>query len=199
MYKFWLNEPSVLINISDNIPTKLTFIEKLNIIFLISIIISLILIIINKGDLSYIILAIIVGIITIILYNNLKDNEKFKNKCNKSSVHNPFMNPNVLDNTHDFNLDPCDINDDILNNNFYTNTFRDVNDLYENGLSVRQFYTIPGKTIPNDRETLIQWLYNSNFNKKSCKEGNDIRCLKNIDLERTDQRRSGIGSNYKQK
>ena len=98
---------------------------------------------------------------------------------------------NVLIDRNIFNNFIEDIN--ILNDNFYQNTFRDVNDFYERGLSVRQFYTVPGKKIPNDRNTLAQWLYNSNYNKVSCKEGNDVRCMKNLDLERTDTRRSGIG------
>ena len=96
-------------------------------------------------------------------------------------VNNTFMNPNVLDTTY---AKPCEVDDAILNENFYTNTFRDVNDFYERGLSVRQFHTIAGKTIPNDRDSLMQWLYNSNDNKKSCKEGNSSRCIKNINLDR---------------
>ena len=68
----------------------------------------------------------------------------------------------------------------------YKNIFRDANDLYDRGLSIRQFYTIPGKTIPNDQNTFAQWLYNTNNNKKSCKEGNQIRCIQNLNLDRTD-------------
>jgi hypothetical protein len=67
---------------------------------------------------------------------------------------------------------------------FLKNTFRDVDDIYNKKSYIRQFYTVPSKTIPNDRETLIQWLYNSNNNKKSCKEGNMYRCIKNINLDR---------------
>ena len=195
MYSFWIDNPKILIELIENPPDNLSFVDKLNIIFAVSIILSIILVLINKFDLSYIILAIIVGLLTIFLneQKNLLDKENFSQKCNKSSIHNPFMNPNVFDNNHDLNLDPCDDNDNILNDNFYQNTFRDVNDFYERGLSVRQFYTVPGKKIPNDRNTLAQWLYNSNYNKVSCKEGNDVRCMKNLDLERTDTRRSGIG------
>ena len=187
MNTFWLNDPSVLFK---EIPHNITFIDKLNIIFLISIIISIILVLINNFDLSYLALTIIVGIITFIIYEHkyVYNLENFDSKCIMSSVNNPFMNPNIIDTKYS---KPCDINNTILNKNFYTNTFRDVNDFYERSLSVRQFYTVPAKTIPNDRDSLAQWLYNTNNNKKSCKQGNHSRCLKNINLDRNDLRYVG--------
>jgi hypothetical protein len=183
---FWLNNPKVLF---QEIPEKLTFIDKLNLIFLASIILSVILVLINKFDLSYLSFAIIIAIITVIIYQHkyVYNIELFgKQDCIMSTVNNPFMNPNLLSKKF---AEPCDIDNAILNDNFYTNTFRDVNDFYERGLSVRQFYTVSGRTIPNDRETLGQWLYNSNDNRKSCKEGNTLRCRKNLNLESTDLRR----------
>lgn len=187
MSVFWLNDPSVLFK---EIPDNITFIDKLNIIFLVSIVISIILVLINNFELSYLALAIIVGIITFIIYEHkyVYNVENFNSKCVMPSVNNPFMNPNVLDTEY---AKPCDIDNAILNENFYTNTFRDVNDFYERGLSVRQFYTVAGKTIPNDRDSLAQWLYNTNDNKKSCKQGNSSRCIKNINLDRDDLRYVG--------
>lgn len=185
MSTFWLNNPKILFK---EIPDKFTFIDKLNYIFLASIIISVLLVLINKLDLSYLSFAIIIAIITVIIYQHkyIYNIEKFSKKgCLSPSVDNPFMNPNIISKKFQ---EPCDVDNAILNEKFYTNTFRDVNDFYERGLSVRQFYTISGRTIPNDRDTLGQWLYNSNDNRKSCKQGNYIRCAKNIDLERTDLR-----------
>jgi hypothetical protein len=184
---FWLNDPTVLF---QEIPDKLTFIDKLNFIFLSSVILSIILVLINNFELSYLALAIIVAIITFAIYQHkyIYNFENFNSKCSMPSINNPFMNPNILDTEY---TKPCDINNAILNKNFYTNTFRDVNDFYERGLSVRQFYTIPGKTIPNDRDSLVQWLYNTNDNKKSCKQGNSSRCIKNINLDRDDLRYVG--------
>jgi|TARA_B110000259_G_scaffold36448_1_gene41048 hypothetical protein len=182
---FWFHNPKVLF---QEIPDILTFIDKLNLIFLASVVISIILVLINKLDLSYLSFAIIIAIITVVIYQHkyVYNIEKFsKNGCIMPSVDNPFMNPNLLSKKFE---EPCNVDNAILNDNFYTNTFRDVNDFYERGLSVRQFYTVSGRTIPNDRETLGQWLYNSNDNRKSCKEGNSLRCLKNIDLERNDLR-----------
>jgi hypothetical protein len=186
MSTFWINNPKVLF---QEIPEKLTFIDKLNLIFLASLVFSIILVLINKFDLSYISFAIIIGIITFVIYQHkyIYNIEQFtKEGCILPTVNNPFMNPNLL--SKEFK-EPCDVDNAILNEKFYTNTFRDVNDFYERGLSVRQFYTVSGRTIPNDRDTLGQWLYNSNDNRKSCKEGNTLRCRKNLDLKSTELRR----------
>lgn len=187
---FWLNDPTVLF---QEIPDKLTFIDKLNFIFLGGLILSIILVLLNNFDLSYLSLALIVAIITFVIYQHkyVYNIENFKSNCVMPSVNNPFMNPNVLDTTY---AKPCAVDNAILNKNFYTNTFRDVNDFYERGLSVRQFHTVAGKTIPNDRDSLMQWLYNSNDNKKSCKQGNSSRCIKNINLDRDDLRFVGQSS-----
>ena len=188
MNKFWLDDPSVLY---QEIPNNLKFVDKLNLIFLFSIVISVILVLINNFDLSYLILVIIVGIITFILYQHKYINkvEDFKNRCIETSVDNPFMNPSYFNDSY---APPCDTDNQLLNDMFYSDTFRDVNDFYERGLSIRQFYTVPVKPIPNDRDTLANWLYNSNNNKTSCKQGNYSRCTDNIGLDRTDTRKTGI-------
>jgi hypothetical protein len=194
--EFWLNNPKILINLFNNINNhtdfKLDFINKLNYIFLLSIIITIILILFNKFNLSYILLSIIIGFLTIIIYNqyikNIKEN--YNNKCIYTSINNPFMNPNIL---YPNNIPPCDLNNNIINEYFFKNIFRDANDLYDRGLSIRQFYTIPGKTIPNDQYNFAQWLYNSNNNKKSCKEGNSSKCIENLNLDRTDLDKVGGG------
>ena len=64
---FWLNDPTVLF---QEIPDKLTFIDKLNLIFLSGLILSIILVLLNNFDLSYLSLAIIVAIITFVIYQH---------------------------------------------------------------------------------------------------------------------------------
>ena len=188
MNKFWLNNPLVLF---QEIPDNLEFVDKLNLIFLVSLVISIILVLINNFDLSYLMLAIVVGIITFILYQHkyIHKVEDFKNRCIEPSNDNPFMNPSHFNDSY---APPCDTDNKILNDMFYADTFRDVNDFYERGLSIRQFYSVPASTIPNDRDTLAKWLYNSNNNKTSCKQGNYTRCIENIGLDRTDTRKTGI-------
>lgn len=187
MTTFWLEDPKQLINALKNGPEEYTLIQKLNIIMVVAIIISLSLVLINKGDLSFIMIAIVFGALTIAIREQYKYKlaEEYRNKCIQSSINNPFMNPNVLDPS---STPPCNVDNQILHDNFYTNTFRDVNDFYERGLSVRQFYTVPGKTIPNDRKKLMDWLYEKG---PSCKEGNTQRCIDNMNLDRTDLRRVG--------
>jgi len=65
MYSFWIDNPKILIELIENPPDNFSFVDKLNIIFAVSIILSIILVLINKFDLSYIILAIIVCLFTI--------------------------------------------------------------------------------------------------------------------------------------
>lgn len=190
MSTFWLEDPKQLINVLQTKPDEYTIIQKLNMIMAIAVIISISLVLINKGDLSFIMIAIVFGALTIAIHEQYKYKlaEEYRNKCIQSTVNNPFMNPNILEPS---NTPPCIVDNQILYDNFYTNTFRDVNDFYERGLSVRQFYTVPGKTIPNEREKLTEWLYEKG---PSCKEGNAQRCIDNINLDRTDLRRVGGGS-----
>jgi hypothetical protein len=63
-------------------------------------------------------------------------------------------------------------NDDYFNEN----VFRETDDLYNKSLLPRQFYTVPSTTIPNEREKLADWLYNTG---PSCKE-NGLVCYDNI-------------------
>ena len=191
---FWLNNPQVLLDLihndNDDNNNEYTFSDKLNIIFVLSLILSIIMVIATKGNISFMIFALIIGFLTIILHMQYVErmNNEFimdKDKCIESTNNNPFMNPNILDSD---SKGPCSfINDEQIDNNFYKNIFRDANDFYNKGLSMRQFYTIPGKTIPNDRDTLAKWLYD----RKSCKEGNYKRCAKNINLDREDLYRVG--------
>lgn len=176
MNKFWLENPRVLLNIPD---FPYGFIDKLNFIFVLSIVISIVLIFLFGGDLKFIVIAILIGFITILLKNRY-DSERFQQQCIIQKKNNPFNNPTIYDKS---DRAPC-VDPEKSDQLFYENTFQEYDDIYQTGLSRRQFYTIPGPTIPNDRETLANWLYNSHGS--SCKQGNTDRCLKNINLHRTD-------------
>lgn len=186
MTEFWLDNPSVLLTPFNKIPYG--FIERLNYIFAIAILISLILVLIFKGDLSYILIAIIIGGVTIVLkHYHIED---FQSQ--ELSKHNPYNNPSVLSNVPQEQQGYVD--NDTADELFYSNTFQEYDDIYQTGLSRRQFYTIPGPTIPNDRDTFANWLYNNRGN--SCKQGNSNRCLKNINLHRTDLDKVGNSTIY---
>ena len=65
----------------------------------------------------------------------------------------------------------------MTENIFNDSLIRDVDDLFERFNSQRQFYTVPGNSIPNDQDTFAKWLY---ARPKSCKEGNGLQCAANM-------------------
>jgi hypothetical protein len=55
--------------------------------------------------------------------------------------------------------------------------FRDLNDEMEFEQSMRQFYSNPSTTIPNDQKAFAEFCYGSMI---SCKEGNMFACARNL-------------------
>jgi hypothetical protein len=193
---FWLDNLNVLtapILIPD---INMTFEDKLNAIIrgllFLGIIFTLVF-----NDSKYILFVLIIMIISIVIYNyqfeKNRQIEKYLNendldiinnkKCIKPTKSNPFMNPNILDSKYDENnnmFSACSIENSKINNNmnkyFNENVFRETDDLYNKSLLPRQFYTMPSTTIPNEREKLGDWLYNTG---PSCKE-NGLKCYENI-------------------
>ena len=68
----------------------------------------------DNFDLSYLMLAIIVGIITFILYQHkyIHKAEDFKNRCIEPSSDNPFMNPSYFNDSY---APPCETDNKLLN------------------------------------------------------------------------------------
>ena len=144
----------------------------------------------------YLMFPVVAGIISILLYRYestkkvIIEKEMVKrnldivdNKvCTRVTVDNPFMNPSIADLT--FNPDKpgaCDITNSKIQENidskFNSRIYKDVNDLYNNQSSQRQFYTMPSTTIPNDQGGFANWLYNRG---SGCKNGNGDQCWRNI-------------------
>ena len=178
--------------------------RKLNSLFRLSIFYSMIVYLVNKNDKSLMI-PIGVGLFTIIISKNLKKN-KFDEKiitlmndgsrddfimeevgdgCRIPNDNNPFMNPTMFSGQGtDMNGNskkPClsynnkGIQKDI-EEKFNKDLYKDVNDIFGKNNSQRQFYTIPGKTNPNDLESFKNWLYST---PPTCKEGNGLQCAAN--------------------
>lgn len=191
---FWLNNPSILLHENIDIYDP---INRLNMLFKFSIIISIFLVLISK-DLRFFLLMIIIGIFTVLIKFKY-DREQFTkfvgtykidkvdNKlCSAPTDNNPFMNPNISDlnfNPHRFEACNVDLSMNKINYNFNKNFFKNPNDLYGRESSMRQFYTVPNTTIPNKQTELAKWLYDGGL---SCKQGNDERCINNIGLHRLD-------------
>jgi hypothetical protein len=174
-----------------NMNFKDKLIAIVNLIIFITIIITLIF---KKLVFILIGLSLIIIIFFIYVYDEkikLDTNEKLSNRnlaiidnkiCVKPSLENPFMNPTIIDYFNkNNNIKACEYDNKMIeenvNNYFKNNVYKDVNDIYYKDFSERQFYTVPGSTIPNDRKSYEQWLY---YRDKTCKENNGIQCYNNI-------------------
>lgn len=108
---------------------------------------------------------------------------QYKNAtCKKPTDNNPFMNIPVTDYNTENMISPCNIeNEDIkeqIDNSFYTNLFRDVDDLYDVKNSQRMYYTMP--SFPREQKTFANWLYKK---KENCKT-NQMDCLQVEDIRK---------------
>ena len=111
----------------------------------------------------------------------------------KPTIDNPFMNVLLTDYTDNpnreslnkvNNYDNQKLNKDV-DDKFYYNLYRDVDDVYHKYNSQRQFYTMPSTTIANEQGRFVNSLYKV---PPTCKEGNGYRCYGNIYNELKDSK-----------
>ena len=192
---FWLENLQELTK-GNIIPNNyMTFEEKINSVMRFVIFVGIMATLIFN-DSKYIVFVLVIMIISIIIFNYhqeiIAESEKYLNtndidiidnkKCYKPSIHNPFMNPNIThihensDKLKNCPIDNSQVND-AMKKYFYTNIFREADDIYDKNLLERQFYTVPSTSIPNEREKLADWLYNRGT---SCKENNGEQCYNNL-------------------
>jgi hypothetical protein len=191
---FWINDYKILFynqRLTDFFPTiNMTIIEKLNAIFRLSVYLSIILYLFTSNYL-YLYIMIIVGLFTVFIFYNQKDNielyfnsdgndpensiiksdiDKQKNIINPTTE-NPFMNINLItDNKEKKEAPPSWNNENIqkdIEDKFGYNLYRDVGDLYGKSNSQREFYTMPSTTIPNNQTSFAKWCYSVG---PTCKE-----------------------------
>jgi len=109
-------------------------------------------------------------------HNSPELNEMVKKKCIQPSNENPFANVTYSDYEKDPNRPPAcsaeSVKDD-MNSKFFNDFPQSEYDLYNNGHSQRQFFSMPNTTIPNDQANFANWLYGDM--KKTCKS-NPINC-----------------------
>jgi len=98
--------------------------------------------------------------------------------CVKPTIDNPFMNPSPIAPRNI--APPCspleEGNKKLIEKSFNNNLFKDANDIFNHRNGFRQFYTVPGNTFPNNRDTFMKWCYSR---PKTCKEGNGNQCVAN--------------------
>ena len=115
-------------------------------------------------------------------YQSVKDKNKGKNNknidCSLPSDNNPFMN--VLMNEYTDNPErkqACDVDENkikkVINDKYYKDVYRDIDDVFDRKSSFRNFYTMPNTSIPNDQTSYAKWLYG--IKNKTHKEGNGDR------------------------
>lgn len=113
--------------------------------------------------------------------NELDDFER--NTCRKPTHENPFMNPNISDYANDKEVPKaCNVDDEEINDNmeleFKENMFRNIDDVFDNENSIRQFYSVPSRSFPNNQKEFALWLYDTG---PTCKE-NSTKCFGYEDL-----------------
>jgi hypothetical protein len=113
---------------------------------------------------------------------NIELVKELSQKCRVPTKNNPFMNPKITDyNTKNDTSEACLSYNNKgvqknIDNKFNEDLYRDVNDIFGKNNSQRQFFSVPGRSIPNDQGGFARWLYGT---PPTCKEGNGVQCAAN--------------------
>jgi len=183
--------------------------EKLNALIRLSIYLSILLFIVYRNYNVFFIAIVTTFILCVINYNEKKkqitNREQFEGKikdelkitkdtpikvnefgdiCQLPTPSNPFMNVLISDYTDNPNRPPaCSYNDEQANESkekyFNYNLYKDVEDVWDRRNSQREFVTMPGTTIPNDRDSFMKWCWKTTY---VCKDGDLNYCLQDEDL-----------------
>mgnify|MGYP001197949185 CR=1 FL=1 len=186
---FWFEDFSILFRtnrLTDFFPSNsMTMIEKLNAMARFCIYLGVLLYFYNQ-DYKTLFIVVMGLVLTYYLYMNI-EKEEFTAYCNiqndnkkdciQPTKHNPLMNITIPEYGTEGRKKICSNNNDLIEQKFNINLYKDIGDVYENQNSQRQFYTTPITTIPNDQDGFAKWLYGP---LNSCKDGNKQRCVDNI-------------------
>tara|TARA_B100000686_G_scaffold351790_1_gene451604 strand:- start:1012 stop:1680 length:669 start_codon:yes stop_codon:yes gene_type:complete len=183
------------------------FNRKLNSLLRLSIYYAVIIYLMDKKKANMFYIPFIVSIVTYILSRRYKETfydkvttdlmnddtnnyltteelvKNLKGDCNIPTKNNPFMNPEIYNyNTKNVEESACTSYNNkgiqsYTDELFSSSLIRDVTDLFGKNNSQRQFYTVPGNSIPNNQDKFAKWLYAT---PKTCKEGNGLQCAANI-------------------
>lgn len=203
MTPLWTDDISILYEkkyLFEIVPMKsFDLNRKLNSLLRLAIIYTIIVYMFNKNT-KTIMIPIGVGVFTFIISKNFKQNmykenirdlqnehytnedilvQQLSSECRVPEKDNPFMNPTLYGSDNLKKPCPSYNNKGIqrdIENKFNEELYKDVNDIFGKNNSQRQFYTVPGKTNPNDLDTYKNWLYGT---PPTCKEGNGLQCAAN--------------------
>lgn len=104
--------------------------------------------------------------------------------CQRPTRDNPFMNVLINEIVENPKRPPaCYHDDDDVREEtekyFNYNLYKNVEDIWEKRNGQRQYYTMPGTTIPNDRDSFMKWCWKTT---NVCKDGDLDYCLKYEDM-----------------
>ena len=197
MSQFWLSNPAILFNSSHILEIwpfqTLSLENKLNALTRLIIILAILCFCYSQRP-EILITTVITLLMIIIVYQMQKKNktkEGFQkksffnlkgNRFTQPTKKNPVMNvllPEIADNPKRPEAAPSyepSIEKKIYNSVADPRLFQDLGDSIAFNQSMRNFYSMPSTTIPNDQEKFANFLYG---NMPSCKEGNAFQCAKN--------------------
>ena len=203
MIPFWFDKISILYDTTfllDIIPKKeYDLNRKLNALLRFTIYYSLIIFLMDTKK-KYVLTFIIgMAIFTYLIEYKYKDafmdkvNNKLMNNthdmnindlssdCRIPTKENPFMNPLLSDFGSDKSKPACQSYNNkgvqrVTEDYFDEDLYKDVNDIFGKENSQRQFFSVPGNSVPNDRDTFMKWCYQT---PPTCKEGNGLQCAAN--------------------
>ena len=203
MIPFWSDKISILYDknfLLDIIPKKeYDLNRKLNALLRFTIYYSLIVFLMDTKK-KYVLTFIIgMAIFTYLIEYKYKDafmdkvNNKLMNNTHDMNINdlssdcriptkdNPFMNPLLADFGSDKSKPACQSYNNkgvqrVTEDYFEEDLYKDVNDIFGKENSQRQFFSVPGNSVPNDRDTFMKWCYQT---PPTCKEGNGLQCAAN--------------------
>jgi hypothetical protein len=203
MIPFWSDKISILYDknfLLDIIPKKeYDLNRKLNALLRFTIYYSLIVFLMDTKK-KYVLTFIIgMAIFTYLIEYKYKDafmdkvNNKLMNNTHDMNINdlssdcriptkdNPFMNPLLSDFGTDKSKPACQSYNNkgvqrVTEDYFEEDLYKDVNDIFGKENSQRQFFSVPGNSVPNDRDTFMKWCYQT---PPTCKEGNGLQCAAN--------------------
>ncbi len=187
---FWKDDISILYNkhrLIEFVPTAdMTAKEKLNSLTRLSIYLGALLVIIYN-NVNYIYVTFISAVILLLIHEHYPLVSLQKGGAQKlqlPTTDNPFMNVLMTDYVANPNKLPASNVEDgtvkkAIDDNFSKGLYRDVDDIWNNANSQRQYYTTASTTIPNDVDSFMKWCWSTPY---TCKDGNLTRCLKYDDV-----------------
>ena len=191
--KIWIEDVEILFRedkLREFIPLDtMTDYEKVNAITRFSIYFSIILYIL-KDDIKYFYIPLLTCIVIYFLYSVNTTNKRVdeiddsyveikpkKVNYKLPSKNNPFMNLNITDYGTSKMSKPA-LKGNRVNkivSSYFDKMYKNTDDLHEKETFLRQYYTMPITTVPDNRLKFAKWCYRG---KRKCKTNND--CYNNM-------------------